>query len=689
MTSLELIKNALASGEPEYCIRLTPPQTNDIPNFRVGRGAYLFVIDVSGSMNAAAQVTTDDGDKVNHGWSQLDIAKHSTNTFVSSLEDGDFVSIITYSDGANVLQDWACIGSMIDAPDGTQRDARTLVIEKIHSMRPERSTNLMAGITTGFEQFKKFPTIDGMAGLDVSQYALSLIITTDGMPSSQWHPARGRDGYGPLVKTLSAALANEIGTAAVPVVTTIGIGFQLDSELLNKFSETFLHMPDPGQIGPFIVNLLATVRSTARLPEPSARAANRVTLEISPASAIATPLVGYRARTDEQAGVLRVPLGTVLYDQPRHVILRPRGDVPFQVSLKLNGEPDAVLSVSTDNAIAADATLASLCGVQAMRLAACDALDKAVAATGGAAERAAPLLACIGELRASPQAGESAVANLAASLEKEAVLGAEDVNFNRWGGHYFRTLPCMLRAERRSNFRDECMQHFGHDAQGREALFETQSNEAEMKFATLAPPEPSLLRPPPALGAGAGAAAAPPPPRVAIAMPDEFMRGGGCFGPDATVTVVHADGSASPVAMRHVRAGDVLAGEGGRLSTVRCVVLSACAGGQAVLTRLPNGLELTEWHPIREPNGRWRFPLMLGERVLRRTPYVYNLVLQPGHPTVLVGGVACAALGHGLTAAVVAHPYWGTRAVLDDLMSKEGWEAGRVVLSATAAAAHH
>ena len=52
-------------------------------------------------MNAAAQVTTDDGDKVNHGWSQLDIAKHSTNTFVSSLEDGDFVSIITYSDGAN------------------------------------------------------------------------------------------------------------------------------------------------------------------------------------------------------------------------------------------------------------------------------------------------------------------------------------------------------------------------------------------------------------------------------------------------------------------------------------------------------------------------------------------------------------------------------------------------------------
>ena len=145
---------------------------------------------------------------------------------------------------AQVLQDWACIGSVIEAADGTQQEARKVVIDKIHSMRPERSTNLMAGITTGFEQFKKLPTIPTMVGQDVSQYALSLIITTDGMPSSQWHPARGRDGYGPLVKTLSNALANEKGSAAVPVVTTIGIGFQLDSELLYKFSETFLQCAD-------------------------------------------------------------------------------------------------------------------------------------------------------------------------------------------------------------------------------------------------------------------------------------------------------------------------------------------------------------------------------------------------------------------------------------------------------------
>ena len=71
---------------------------------------------------------------------------------------------------------------------------------------------------------------------------------------------------------------------------------------------------------------------------------------------------------------------------------------------------------------------------------------------------------------------------------------------------------------------------------------------------------------------------------------------------------------------------------------------------------------------------------MLGERVVVATPYVYNFVLEPSHPTIVVDGVACAALGHGLTDDVVAHPYWGTDAVLADLATKPGWAAGRVVL---------
>ena len=162
-------------------------------------------------------------------------------------------------------------------------------------------------------------------------------------------------------------------------------------------------------------------------------------------------------------------------------------------------------------------------------------------------------------------------------------------------------------------------------------------------------------------------------------MPDEFMRGGGCFGP-AKVLLASEDGSALPTTVQAVGERPAV-GERGRLARV-VVVMTECAGGRAQLARL-NGLEITEWHPIREASsGRWRFPNMLGTQVVKATPYVYNFVLAPGHPTVVVDGVPCAALGHGITDDPVAsHPYWGTDAVIADLMSKPGWEEGRVVLS--------
>ena len=110
--------------------------------------------------------------------------------------------------------------------DWTKCDAAGIerCITAIHSMRPERSTNLMAGINSGFGQFKKFLDVAGSDHLD--KYALSLVITTDGMPSAQWHPARGASGYAPLVKNLRKDLS-KLHPAAPPTVTTIGIGFEL------------------------------------------------------------------------------------------------------------------------------------------------------------------------------------------------------------------------------------------------------------------------------------------------------------------------------------------------------------------------------------------------------------------------------------------------------------------------------
>eukprot|EP00965_Chrysotila_dentata_P194615 6176474-Pleurochrysis_carterae.AAC.2 len=232
----------------------------------------LRVSSVLYSMNAAASVTTDDGDKVNHGWSQLDIGKHSTNTFIASLGSEDFVCLVTYSDAASVVLDW------------TRCDEAGIAraTEAVNGLRPDRRTNLMAGLNTGFKQLLALPVDDA----DLHRYALDMIVTTDGMPSAEFNPARGRDGYALLVRNLRKNLVSKRGEVAHVALTAIGLGNSLDSFLLQKMADHFLHMPDPGSVGPFMVNLLAALRCTARLPDVSGHAANNVSLVVSPADAL-------------------------------------------------------------------------------------------------------------------------------------------------------------------------------------------------------------------------------------------------------------------------------------------------------------------------------------------------------------------------------------------------------------------
>ena len=252
--------------------------------------------------------------------------------------------------------------------------------------------------------------------------------------------------------------------------------------------------------------------------------------------------------------------------------------------------------------------------------------------------------------------------------------------FRTWGRHYLVTLPQMLRSERRSNFRDAALQHFGSDARGQPAFFDSLSADAELVFAQLEPPVPSGLERIARQKAVAAAA-----PRY-TSMPEEFMRGGGCFAPDAPVRRVAADGSECAVAIAALEPGDRVRTASGGVAAVRCVVVSPCEQGVATLSQLPNGLCLTEWHPLMDRRGDWRFPIMVGRRVVREIDAVYNLVLSREH-VAMVGGVPCVTLGHGIEGDVVGHPFWGTQAVIDLLKQQEGWASGRILLGSPLRAA--
>ena len=137
---------------------------------------------------------------------------------------------------------------------------------------------------------------------------------------------------------------------------------------------------------------------------------------------------------------------------------------------------------------------------------------------------------------------------------------------------------------------------------------------------------------------------------------------------------------AEPVVMRvaDVRAGHLLRVFDGTWAEVRCVVLSPCHGSSPRLRRVGDSLEISEWHPVHVRNA-WHFPAVVGVQIERVAAHVFNFVMGGVH-VLLVGGVPCVTLGHGLLAPVACHPFWGSDSVLERLRADEGWENGRVVL---------
>merc|ERR1712118_120280 len=135
-----------------------------------------------------------------------------------------------------------------------------------------------------------------------------------------------------------------------------------------------------------------------------------------------------------------------------------------------------------------------------------------------------------------------------------------------------------------------------------------------------------------------------------------------------------ADGSYKP--LNTVSKGDYVMIPTGE-AKVTCVVKTLCTGGETQLVELPGGLLATPWHPVRVA-GEWRFPCDLANATLRTCPAVYNLVLQGAHPSMLISGVECSVLGHGLREPVVEHEFFGTDRIIEDLQQMPGWDVGLV-----------
>lgn len=82
------------------------------------------------------------------------------------------------------------------------------------------------------------------------------------------------------------------------------------------------------------------------------------------------------------------------------------------------------------------------------------------------------------------------------------------------------------------------------------------------------------------------------------------------------------------------------------------------------MVELIDGLLITEYHPAKI-NNEWIFPCDYKDSKLIQCDYVYNIILK-NRSSILINGIECVTLGHGLKGPIIEHPFLGTERVIND-----------------------
>jgi Mg-chelatase subunit ChlD len=233
--------------------------------------------------------------------------------------------------------------------------------------------------------------------------------------------------------------------------------------------------------------------------------------------------------------------------------------------------------------------------------------------------------------------------------------------YSSWGINHLIAYARALDLEQCINFKDKVLQHFTGEA------FANLQEQGIQIFTDLPAPIPSIKD---YRSCGAAAARSVSPINMAVYVNAD----GGCFWGYNFVKLENG----FQMLVKDIRKGDTLWGG----HKVKCILYTPI--DSAVMSRHPNGLLITPYHPIRV-NGTWVFPsTALPTKQHNDLGGYYNFVLESGHIAV-INGVEVCTLGHGFTDnSVISHPYFGTQNVIADLSCDPGFQNGYMVLDKNA-----
>jgi len=584
------------------------------------------VLDTSGSMGSEAKILGASGTAESHGLSLLDIAKHGLRTIIKTCSSADRLTIVTFESTATTV-----------LPLTVMDEAGQLKAEEqLERIQAGGGTNIWNGLFSGLEALRTGVTDGRLA---------HIMLLTDG-------ESQEREKIVPNLLQYKQTYERLPGT-----ISTFGFGYNIDSSLLVRIATagdgSYSFIPDAGFVGTVFVNTLSNLLVTM------AREVY-LSLEAEEGATILGVAGGYQVQDAASSGV-RVNLGTLQYEQTKDLIvfMRVAGRQPYLV---VSGSYEGIGGVAGTLSMAEGSldTDKTEVGINVCRAQYVDLVQQVTEGetTGKLEDAQAQVAATVALIEQSEVADSAQVAALLEDLKGQTTESVSKADwYRKWGRHHVPSSMFAHKLQQCNNFKDPGVQGYGGP------LFQDIRDTSDDIFNQLPVPKPSVRR----------------VSQAAYAQPTSMAaynnRYGGCI--DGSCQVYVASGETRLIC--DLKPGDIVQSLGGYSGEVVCLVRTLCHGGRASLVELPGGARLTPYHPVFH-DGSWVFPIDIAEMSERPCDSVYNIILR-GAASVVVGGVPCISLGHGIEEGAAKHPYFGHQQAIEDVAKLPGFETGLVQLS--------
>jgi Mg-chelatase subunit ChlD len=236
--------------------------------------------------------------------------------------------------------------------------------------------------------------------------------------------------------------------------------------------------------------------------------------------------------------------------------------------------------------------------------------------------------------------------------------------YRTWGKHYILSVLSAYKNKLCLNFKDKGVQHF------KTPEFEKYQKLIEEIFINLPLPTPS--------GITNGYSA--PISRQQFTQTFYNSSSTVCIL-ENTLVRVFENNQEQYIPVQNIRKGTCIL-SGNKSTFVRCVIKTKHNGPICISGNENNRIGITPYHPIKNDNGEWIFPINSNHlnQVNMNNVYVYNFFLENNHEIELIGGICAITLNHGMTGPVISHNYFGTNRVENDFKKHPDWENGYITI---------